>query len=70
MANGWTLKRRARQAKLIHRWKPWERSTGPKTPAGKAIVSRNANKGGTRPLLRELARLLREQQRGRKNFGR
>jgi hypothetical protein len=23
MANGWTLKRRARQAKLIHRWKPF-----------------------------------------------
>ena len=68
MANGWTLKRRVRQAKLIHRWKPWERSTGPKTPAGKARVSRNANKGGTRPLLRKLARLLREQRRGRKNI--
>jgi hypothetical protein len=69
MANRWTLKRRERQAKLIHRWKPWERSTGPKTAAGKARVSRNAHKGGTRPLLRKLARLLREQQRGRKNFG-
>jgi hypothetical protein len=47
---------------LIQRWKPWERSTGPKTPEGKARVSRNAYKGGTRPLLRELARLLREQK--------
>jgi hypothetical protein len=70
MANGWTLKRRARQAKLIHRWKPWERSTGPKTPAGKRRVSRNADKGSTRPLLRELARLLREQERERKDIGR
>src|SRR5262245_25528191 len=52
-----------RQGKQIHRWKPWERSTGPKTAAGKARVSRNAYKGGTRPLLRELARILREQQR-------
>ena len=69
MANGWNSRRRARQAKLIHRWKPWERSTGPKTPAGKARVSRNANKGGTRPLLRKLARLLREQERERKDIG-
>jgi hypothetical protein len=64
----WNLKRRERQAKLIHRWKPWVRSTGPKTPVGKAKISRNAHKGGTRPLLRELARLLREQQRGRMNW--
>ena len=34
--------------------------TGPKTPGGKARVSRNAYKGGTRSMLRELARLLRE----------
>ncbi len=49
---------------LIHRWKPWERSTGPKTVAGKARVSRNARKGGTRDTLRALAKLLREQRRG------
>ena len=59
MANGWTLERRARQSQLIRRWKPWERSSGPTTPEGKAKVSRNAYKGGTRALLRELARLLR-----------
>jgi SAM-dependent methyltransferase len=39
--------------------KPWERSTGPKTEAGKARSSRNADKGGTRALLREVARVLR-----------
>jgi|GEM_PF-1739347 len=50
VANGWNLETRTRQGKLIHRWKPWERSTGPKTAAGKARVSRNAYKGGTRAL--------------------
>lgn len=38
--------------------KPWEQSTGPKTIAGKATVSVNAYKGGTRSLLRQLAKLL------------
>jgi phage terminase small subunit len=28
---------------------PWTRATGPKTVGGKAVVSRNANKGGKRP---------------------
>ena len=36
MANGWTPERRARQAELIRQWRPWEKSTGPKTEAGKA----------------------------------
>lgn len=40
---------------------PWEKSTGPKSPEGKAKVSRNADKGGHRAMLRELARLSREQ---------
>jgi hypothetical protein len=61
MANGWTSERRARQAALIHTWRPWEKTTGPKTPQGKAKASRNAYKGGTRAILRELARLLQEQ---------
>ncbi len=59
MANGWTPERRAQQSELIRLWKPWDRSTGPRTLEGKARVSRNAYKGGTRALLRELARLLR-----------
>jgi len=63
MANGWTPERRARQAKLIRQWRPWEKSTGPKTKDGKAVVSRNADKGGTWRLLRELSRSLREQNR-------
>jgi hypothetical protein len=63
MANGWTPERRARQAELIHRWKPWKQATGPKTAEGKARVAQNGYKGGTRPLLRGIARALREQKR-------
>lgn len=63
MANGWTPEGRARQAKLIRRWRPWEKSTGPKSEAGKVTVSQNAYKGGTWRLLRELVRVLREQNR-------
>ena len=63
MANGWTPERRARQAELIRRWCPWEKSSGPKTPEGKAKVARNAYKGGTWGLLRELARAMREQDK-------
>ncbi len=62
MANGWTPERRARQAELIRQWRPWERSTGPKSVGGKAAVSQNAYKGGTWRMLRELSRALREQR--------
>jgi hypothetical protein len=58
MANGWTAERRVLQATRIRTWKPWSRSTGPKTPSGKHASSRNAWKGGHREALRELARLL------------
>jgi len=37
-----TPEQRARQAELIKEQKPWEKSTGPKTEAGKAGVSQNA----------------------------
>ena len=63
MANGWTPERRARQAELIRKWRPWKKSTGPKTEAGKVAVSQNAYKGGTWRMLRELSRALREQNR-------
>ena len=61
VSSGWTPERRTRQGVAIHRWKPWERSTGPRTTEGKAIAVRNAYRGATRPLLRELARALRQQ---------
>lgn len=49
---------RQRQRESIQRWRPWERSTGPKSAKGKARASRNAWKGDTRRLLRQLAQLL------------
>ena len=48
MANGWTPERKAKQAELIQNWQPWERSTGAKTEAGKAISAMNAYKHGLR----------------------
>lgn len=42
MANGWTPEHRARQAALIRTWKPWARSTGPRTAEGKAQAATNA----------------------------
>ena len=69
MANGWTSERRARQSALIHTWRPWEKAAGPKSDDGKARVSRNAYKNGTRARLRELARLLREQAEALKRIG-
>ncbi len=40
----WTEERKARQSALIRGWKPWERSTGPKTDEGKQEASRNRQK--------------------------
>lgn len=44
-SKAWTPERRAKQAEAIRRWKPWEKSTGPRTPEGKARSSRNADRG-------------------------
>ena len=63
MATPWTLERRQRQAELIRQWRPWEQSTGPRTPEGKARVSRNAWKGGHRAELRELSKMVNEHVR-------
>ena len=43
---------------MIGTWRPWERSTGPRTPDGKAKASRNAYKGGDWLMLRELSRMV------------
>jgi hypothetical protein len=42
----WTPEQRKRQRELIQRWKPWEKSTGAKTPEGKKRSSQNAYKTG------------------------
>lgn len=44
----WTPEERERQSALIRQWKPWERSTGPRTEAGKATASGNAQSHGMR----------------------
>lgn len=48
---------------MIKKWKPWEKSTGPRTPEGKAKAAKNAYKGGINQELRQLAKLLRESKR-------
>ena len=54
----WSPERRAKQSQAIRQWQPWVKSTGAKTTQGKAVVSRNAFKGGHRPHLRQLAKEL------------
>ena len=63
MPTPWTPERRAKQAELIRQWKPWEKSTGPRSSAGKSLVGRNAWKGGHRVMLRELAKLVNDECR-------
>lgn len=53
---GWSRERRERQAEMIRAWRPWAKSTGPKSPEGKARVARNAWRGGHRASLRELTK--------------
>lgn len=62
-ARNWTPEQRQQQAERIRNWCPWKHSTGPKTAEGKARSSRNRWKGGVRPMLRELARLLEAQRK-------
>ena len=64
-----TAEHRKLRAELIRRWKPWETSTGPKSPAGKAKAAQNANRGATREMLRELQRALRSQEEARQVVG-
>jgi hypothetical protein len=48
--SGWSDERRATHAAAIRRWKPWEKSTGPRTATGKARAAQNAYKHGRRAL--------------------
>lgn len=54
MANGWTEERKQRQRERIQTWRPWEKSTGPRSPEGKRAVGQNAFKGGLWLKLRRL----------------
>ena len=52
-----TSEHRALRAELIRRWKPWEKSTGPKSEVGKAKVAQNGFRGGAREALRDARKL-------------
>lgn len=59
-ARTWTTEQRQRQREAIQRWKPWNQSTGPTSPEGKAVVARNAYKGGQRKEMRRIVTELRQ----------
>ena len=61
MGNGWTPERRARQAALIRTWRPWEKSTGPRTAEGKRHTARNGDKGGAWKIERDELRALKSE---------
>jgi hypothetical protein len=65
-ARTWTPEQREQQREAIRRWKPWEQSSGPKSPEGKTRASRNAWAGGDwlklRELVKTLNRTMREQR--------
>lgn len=60
MANGWTPERRAKQAEMIRTWKPWQQSTGPKSPEGKAKAAQNGDPGAMWAAARDEVRELRK----------
>ena len=60
----WTEARKQRQREVINQHKPWLKSTGPRSAAGKAKVARNAYSGALWRRLRvlsvETTRLIRQ----------
>lgn len=64
--SGWTLERRKQQAEAIRRWQPWAKSTGPRSPEGKARSANNAYTGGGWRETRQLFKLLNNQLRQQK----
>jgi len=62
-ARKWTLEQRKQQSIKIRQWQPWQHSTGAKSVEGKAKASRNAFKGGFKNKIKELRKILHEQNR-------
>ena len=67
-ARTWTLEQRRQQAEVIQRWKPWTRSTGPRTAQGKAKVSGNAYSGSEWANLRQAIKALNQALREQKDL--
>ena len=53
-----TPEHRELRRKMIYQWKPWEKSTGPKTSEGKQKSAMRGFKGAIRPTMRLLAKSL------------
>jgi len=64
----WTTEERLNQSQLIQSWQPWNKSTGARTPEGKAVSSRNAHKGGIRSICKEMNTLFRDYKDMMKRF--
>ena len=68
MPRKWTPEQKAAQAEKIKNWKPWEKSTGPKTRGGKRRARMNALTHGfhtpEHKVLRQALKLQREFTRG------
>lgn len=59
----WSAEHRQKQAEAIRRWKPWKKSTGPRTVEGKNASRLNALKHGMHSAAGvEIAEALRHQQ--------
>lgn len=58
-ARTWTTEQRQRQREAIQRWKPWNQSTGPASPEGKAAGGAYAYSGGQRAEMRKAVHELR-----------
>jgi len=67
-ARTWTTEQRQRQREAIQRWKPWNQSTGPASPEGKAVAARNAYTGGQRQEMRKAIKELREALRAQRDM--
>jgi hypothetical protein len=67
-ARTWTPEQRQRQREAIQRWKPWSKSTGPRSPKGKAAASRNAWTGGHLVKLRQVIKELNQALRAQKEW--
>ena len=72
-SNGWSPERRQRQREAIQQWKPWEQSTGPRTPEGKATAANNSLVHGLdtaqqREFMRGVRAFLRKQRQALKEL--
>ena len=65
---GWTPERRKKQSEAIRRWKPWNKSTGPKSFEGKAAVAGNAWTGGKWQELRNSVKGLNQAMREQRDW--